>query len=201
MRNASCGILWTSPESDRLPARSTQKSCTGLVRIVRRTAPILSGWRASRETMRLKPSDSTRHRIAQWSKFEQRKCLIIGAPGEIRTPGLLVRSQALYPTELRAQRTIDNNISTIDQSKGRHLKCQSGYQPRDASLDPRYSPGLKTRPGRVRGANITTSIADHHSVATVSKAGPTKWERAFRERAKYGQRPPDLAQVSRSRVP
>src|SRR5258708_1240 len=27
----------------------------------------------------------------------------IGAPGEIRTPGLLVRSQALYPTELRAQ--------------------------------------------------------------------------------------------------
>jgi hypothetical protein len=27
-----------------------------------------------------------------------------GAPGEIRTPGLLVRSQALYPTELRAQR-------------------------------------------------------------------------------------------------
>ena len=31
--------------------------------------------------------------------------LRIGAPGEIRTPGLLVRSQALYPTELRAQMT------------------------------------------------------------------------------------------------
>ncbi len=28
-----------------------------------------------------------------------------GAPGEIRTPGLLVRSQTLYPTELRAQFT------------------------------------------------------------------------------------------------
>jgi hypothetical protein len=28
-----------------------------------------------------------------------------GAPGEIRTPGLLVRSQALYPAELRAQWT------------------------------------------------------------------------------------------------
>src|SRR5258708_30616763 len=27
----------------------------------------------------------------------------IGAPGEIRTSGLLGRSQALYPTELRAQ--------------------------------------------------------------------------------------------------
>ena len=26
-----------------------------------------------------------------------------GAPGEIRTPDLLVRSQTLYPTELRAQ--------------------------------------------------------------------------------------------------
>ena len=29
--------------------------------------------------------------------------LMNGAPGEIRTPDLLVRSQALYPTELRAQ--------------------------------------------------------------------------------------------------
>jgi hypothetical protein len=27
-----------------------------------------------------------------------------GAPGEIRTPGLLVRSQALYPAELRARK-------------------------------------------------------------------------------------------------
>jgi hypothetical protein len=30
------------------------------------------------------------------------KYLKTGAPGEIRTPDLLVRSQALYPTELRA---------------------------------------------------------------------------------------------------
>jgi hypothetical protein len=29
---------------------------------------------------------------------------VIGAPGEIRTPDLLVRSQTLYPTELRAHR-------------------------------------------------------------------------------------------------
>ena len=29
--------------------------------------------------------------------------LFIGAPGEIRTPDPLVRSQILYPTELRAQ--------------------------------------------------------------------------------------------------
>ena len=29
-----------------------------------------------------------------------------GAPGEIRTPGLLVRSQTLYPAELRAHRML-----------------------------------------------------------------------------------------------
>jgi hypothetical protein len=34
--------------------------------------------------------------------------LFIGAPGEIRTPDLLVRSQALYPTELRARRVCIN---------------------------------------------------------------------------------------------
>ena len=27
---------------------------------------------------------------------------VYGAPGEIRTPGLLIRSQSLYPAELRA---------------------------------------------------------------------------------------------------
>jgi hypothetical protein len=32
-----------------------------------------------------------------------------GAPGEIRTPGLLVRSQTLYPAELRALREVKNN--------------------------------------------------------------------------------------------
>jgi hypothetical protein len=33
-----------------------------------------------------------------WSPFH-----FTGAPGEIRTPDLLVRSQTLYPTELRAR--------------------------------------------------------------------------------------------------
>ena len=31
-----------------------------------------------------------------------------GAPGEIRTPDLLVRSQALYPTELRARASFES---------------------------------------------------------------------------------------------
>ncbi len=39
-----------------------------------------------------------------------------GAPGEIRTPGLLVRSQALYPTELRAQR---RSIQDTTEAKSR----------------------------------------------------------------------------------
>jgi hypothetical protein len=34
-------------------------------------------------------------RMAQWSKREQRKYLNYGAPGGTRTPGPLVRSQAL----------------------------------------------------------------------------------------------------------
>jgi hypothetical protein len=42
--------------------------------------------------------------VNRWSAKWLIKRSYYGAPGEIRTPGLLVRSQALYPTELRAQR-------------------------------------------------------------------------------------------------
>jgi hypothetical protein len=44
----------------------------------------------------------------------------IGAPGEIRTPGLLVRSQALYPTELRAR---------IEQIEGKYMAEREGFEP------------------------------------------------------------------------
>src|SRR5688572_13985023 len=47
------------------------------------------------------PANSRNHMAA--SSCESRKCLKNGAPGEIRTPDLMVRSHALYPTELRAQ--------------------------------------------------------------------------------------------------
>ena len=40
-----------------------------------------------------------------------------GAPGEIRTPDLLVRSQALYPTELRAR--------TFDLADGHLCRCRA----------------------------------------------------------------------------
>ena len=35
---------------------------------------------------------------------------IIGTPGRIRTCGLRIRSPALYPAELRAQRKLDKKI-------------------------------------------------------------------------------------------
>ena len=42
--------------------------------------------------------------------IESRK--VSGAPGETRTPDLLVRSQPLYPTELRARTVIPPNEAT-----------------------------------------------------------------------------------------
>jgi hypothetical protein len=53
-----------------------------------------------------------------------------GAPGETRTPDLLVRSQPLYPTELRARTTaiiagVRNRISALSQR-------EHGVDPRDA---------------------------------------------------------------------
>jgi hypothetical protein len=43
-----------------------------------------------------------------------------GAPGEIRTPDLLLRRQSLYPAELRA-RTVDDTtgVPSIQVSKAR----------------------------------------------------------------------------------
>ena len=40
--------------------------------------------------------------IGQGKLSKRRKLLKYGAPGEIRTPDQLVRSQLLYPAELRA---------------------------------------------------------------------------------------------------
>src|SRR5688572_11637225 len=39
----------------------------------------------------------------KWTPIKCPFFLVIGAPGEIRTPDPLVRSQVLYPTELRAR--------------------------------------------------------------------------------------------------
>jgi hypothetical protein len=57
-----------------------------------------------------------------------------GAPGEIRTPGLLVRSQALYPTELRAQRHIDKTSLEAVSPVVRQIETKSGAKARALSL-------------------------------------------------------------------
>jgi hypothetical protein len=52
-----------------------------------------SGLKNSNRGARRLPANASKH-----------LCIMVksGAPGEIRTPGLLVRSQTLYPAELRA---------------------------------------------------------------------------------------------------
>ena len=74
--------------------------------------------RASRSNVQPGAAPGCRTRLVFCREFELKRRMLGthkgfsrteygGAPGEIRTPGLLVRSQALYPTELRAR--IDNN--------------------------------------------------------------------------------------------
>jgi hypothetical protein len=58
-------------------------------------ATALSGWPSRNKSLDL---------FATTEKMEN------GAPGEIRTPDLLVRSQTLYPAELRAHRVLPNAI-------------------------------------------------------------------------------------------
>jgi hypothetical protein len=55
-----------------------------------------------------------------------------GAPGEIRTPDLLVRSQALYPTELRARR-FDKKVGRRDRFPNKIIVLRTGTKFRGAS--------------------------------------------------------------------
>ena len=65
--------------------------------------------------------------MAQWLKNEQRKYLILCAPGRIRTADHLVRSQVLYPAELRAQMIsvafpIENRLKVVHRNQLGNLK-------------------------------------------------------------------------------
>ena len=60
--------------------------------------------------------------IAQNKKAEAKtSAFFVGAPEGTRTPDLLVRSQSLYPTELRAHKCNGNILS---QQK---IKCKSNF--------------------------------------------------------------------------
>ena len=59
----------------------------------------------------------------------QRTTRVAGAPGEIRTPDLLLRRQSLYPTELRARVLIKYTLhghcqffAALSGTRGRALK-------------------------------------------------------------------------------
>jgi hypothetical protein len=50
-----------------------------------------------------------------------------GVPGEIRTPGLLIRSQALYPAELRAHVAGGEGIEPSND--GVKVRCLTAWRP------------------------------------------------------------------------
>gem|GEM_PF-3186081 len=55
-------------------------------------------------TVCLIKGDQSQHHKEKSLASEETRLFIFGAPGAIRTPDPLVRSQILYPTELRAPR-------------------------------------------------------------------------------------------------
>jgi hypothetical protein len=83
---------------------------------------------------------------------KQVPCLI-GAPGEIRTPDRLVRSQVLYPAELRAR--MEQQGRALCEAGARPVKENGGYggergiRTLDTGLSP-YTPlaGERLRPAR-----------------------------------------------------
>src|SRR4029079_5294295 len=84
---------------------------------------------------------------------------MFGAPGEIRTPDLMVRSHALYPTELRA-RTVKAHKYVGPRADGGELPSNQGVA-FASPLDPLELSG-GTNAGREpsRGAHPTTSTPE-----------------------------------------
>jgi len=101
---------------------------------------------------------NTRQNIQHLEILGVCKYLINGAPGEIRTPDLLVRSQALYPTELRAH-TCKPNLAIPTREiapglSGRLIPCLHS----DPPLLPRAN-WPSARPGFQPGADPKLSRA------------------------------------------
>ena len=101
---------------------------------------------------------------------------LFGAPGEIRTPDLLVRSQTLYPTELRAQKTVPTVILTIPAEQASPGQRKLWRRERDSNprwaFDPyalsRGAPST-TRPS-LRRTIPTTVRSDLGSIARSNRA-------------------------------
>ena len=98
--------------------------------------------------------------LREWEKWLMRK-KESGAPGEIRTPDLLLRRQSLYPAELRARPLLSLHTRT----------CGSNAVPwRNLIPNDKSAPSLRgkthfckwTHPGRSEQDEEPTSVRRHH---------------------------------------
>ena len=90
-----------------------------------------------------------------------------GAPGEIRTPDLLVRSQTLYPAELRARflRPGENCGARSEENLNIDTKMPGALRLRLAAALP--SPRLwQAMAGYVRCSNFAKASSDFEPAAT-----------------------------------
>jgi hypothetical protein len=62
-----------------------------------------------------------------------------GAPGEIRTPGPLLRRQLLYPTELQAQNALVHSELSTENGRGERIRTSDILLPKQA----RYQAALR----------------------------------------------------------
>src|ERR1019366_5155685 len=121
-------------------------------------------------------ADKTADKDGAGAVGESRKLFVLcGAPGEIRTPDLLIRSQPLYPTELRAH-------ATVDFSRKLPLRHHRIDQPADAfhlhrhfvsRQQPPRRLARETYAGRGPGGNEQFEIKHNDFAKAMRKVDPT----------------------------
>jgi hypothetical protein len=98
-----------------------------------------------------------------------------GAPGEIRTPDLLVRSQTLYPTELQARYPYCSDLKRAwEGSPGSHGSRCDEQASRQTSPAPGASHGSGGSAGRVR-LRPGPQRGSRGSASSEAPATPTIW--------------------------
>ncbi len=125
-------------------------------------------------TAAFRPCDATSLRL----RFEG------GTPGGIRTPDLLVRSQTLYPAELRARNWL--NSSTVGNTGGlrppKHLQSRGKLTP---SIMFFVYLLRSQRTGRLYvgfTSDVAHRLGQHNQDVTKSTKGQGPWELVYQER-------------------
>jgi hypothetical protein len=72
-------------------------------------------------------------------KERGKRCGVDGAPGEIRTPGLFLRREALYPAELRARTVSVHRERWGLQSRVGTLEISDTFEKREGGRDGQMS--------------------------------------------------------------